>query len=246
MTMTEPGPRTHEDLDAIRRREVVLLGEILGHVLRGAGKDEVADRLDQLRADPRSEGGIAEVVDPADAELVARALTVHLHLVNLADERHRARLLQHPLGSGNAEALWPAVSAAVDEVRVVLVPPADPPRADRAPDRGPSPGGRDGPASHRGAADPLQRPTGGRRRALRGPPTAAGGGRPAVPDLRAARHPAGAAGRGPDHHDRLRRDLVPCCTAPVPGDGGDPGRRRQRVGPHPSARVRALRVLGRG
>lgn len=120
MTVTEPGSRTHEDLDATRRREVVLLGEILGQVLRGAGKGEVADRLDQLRSDPHTGGGIADIADPADAELVARALTVHLHLVNLADERHRARLLQHPLGSGNADALWPAVSAAVDEVRAVL------------------------------------------------------------------------------------------------------------------------------
>jgi phosphoenolpyruvate carboxylase len=120
MTVTEPGSRAHEDLDATRRREVVLLGEILGQVLRGAGKGDVADRLEQLRSDPHSGGGIADIVDPTDAELVARALTVHLHLVNLADERHRARLLQHPIGSGNADSLWPAVSAAVDEVRDVL------------------------------------------------------------------------------------------------------------------------------
>ena len=120
MTVTEARSRTHADLDATRRREVALLGEILGQVLREAGKIDVADRVDQLRSDPTSGGGIAEVVDPADAELIARALTVHLHLVNLADERHRARLLQHQLDSGNADALWPAVSAAVDEVRPVL------------------------------------------------------------------------------------------------------------------------------
>ena len=120
MTVTEAGSRTHADLDATRRREVALLGEILGQVLREAGRIDVADRVDQLRSDPTSGGGIAEVVDPADAELIARALTVHLHLVNLADERHRARLLQHQLDSGNPDALWPAVSAAVDEVRPVL------------------------------------------------------------------------------------------------------------------------------
>jgi len=120
MTVTEAGSRTHADLDAARRREVALLGEILGQVLREAGKIDVADRVDQLRSDPTSGGGIAEVVDPDDAELIARALTVHLHLVNLADERHRARLLQHQLDSGNPDALWPAVSAAVDEVRPVL------------------------------------------------------------------------------------------------------------------------------
>ena len=120
MTVTEAGSRTHADLDATRRREVALLGETLGQVLREAGKVDVADRVDQLRSGPISGGGVAEVVDPADAELIARALTVHLHLVNLADERHRARLLQHQLDSGTADALWPAVSAAVDEVRPVL------------------------------------------------------------------------------------------------------------------------------
>ncbi len=119
-TVTEPGSGIHEDLDAIRQREVILLGAVLGQVLSEAGRGAVADRLDQLRSDPGAGPGLADIVDPTEAELVARALTVHLHLVNLADERHRARLLQHPVGTVNADALWPAVSAAVDEVRPVL------------------------------------------------------------------------------------------------------------------------------
>ena len=77
--------------------------------------------LDVLHTDPGPRDGIADVVDPTDAEHVARALTVHLHLVNLADERHRARLLQHQRRpAADADALWPAVSAAGDQVRAVL------------------------------------------------------------------------------------------------------------------------------
>ena len=42
--------------------------------------------------------------DVAGAEHLARALTVHLHLVNLADERHRARLLQGIGAEADADA----------------------------------------------------------------------------------------------------------------------------------------------
>ncbi len=111
------------DLDNARRREVHLLSEILEQVLREAGLGDVVRRLERLRSQPHSlDGGIATVTDPADAEHLARALTVHLHLINLADERHRARLLQQP-GSSDADAgdaLWPAVSAAGDEALAVL------------------------------------------------------------------------------------------------------------------------------
>jgi len=122
MPPTEPGTWTHEDLETARRREVDLLGAVLRQVLREAGRGEVADRLDRLRSDPGS-GDIADVPDPSDGEHVARALTAHLHLINLADERHRARLLQQQHGSSAADAgdaLWPAVSAAGDEALAVL------------------------------------------------------------------------------------------------------------------------------
>jgi len=121
--MTEPGRWSHADLDAARRGEVDLLGEILRQVLREAGLSDVVARLDRLQAGPRSHGGVAAVEDALDAEHLARALTVHLHLINLADERHRARLLQQEGGSGDADAgdaLWPAVSAAGDEALAVL------------------------------------------------------------------------------------------------------------------------------
>ncbi len=111
---------TPEDLETTRKREVLLLAEILGQVLREAGRAQVADRLERLRRDPDAEDDIAGIADPSEAELVARALTVHLHLVNLADERHRARLLAHQLDSGGTDALWPAVSAAGDQALAVV------------------------------------------------------------------------------------------------------------------------------
>jgi len=119
LSTIELGAWSDQDPEVARQHEVDLLSHILGQVLREDGLDDVAGQLDLLRADPAAAGAIADVVDLAEAEHIARALTVHLHLVNLADERHRARLLQHPLHSGDADAgdaLWPAVSAAGDQV----------------------------------------------------------------------------------------------------------------------------------
>jgi phosphoenolpyruvate carboxylase len=121
--VTEPARWGHEDLEAARRSEVDLLGDVLGQVLREAGLADVVDRLDLLRSQPHSASTIADVADPVDGEHLARALTVHLHLINLADERHRARLLQQKGGTGDADAgddLWPAVSAAGDEALALL------------------------------------------------------------------------------------------------------------------------------
>jgi phosphoenolpyruvate carboxylase len=111
------------DLVEARQREVSLLGEIHGDVLREAGLADVAARLDQLDSDPASAERTVDVVTIDEAEHLARALTLRLHLINLADERHRARLLQHETAHGDADAgdmLWPAVSDAGDHVRSML------------------------------------------------------------------------------------------------------------------------------
>ncbi len=119
MSLIERSASSQQEPEVARRSEVDLLSGVLGQVLREAGLVDVAARLDLLRAHPASPDVIADVVDLSAAEHVARALTVHLHLVNLADERHRARLLQHQRHSRDADAgdaLWPAVSAAGDQV----------------------------------------------------------------------------------------------------------------------------------
>ena len=69
MSETEADSGSPPDLEAARRREVRLVGEILGQVLREAGRGEVADGLDRLRSDPGFRAGIADLGDPAEAEL---------------------------------------------------------------------------------------------------------------------------------------------------------------------------------
>jgi phosphoenolpyruvate carboxylase len=111
------------DIEDARWSDLALLAEIHEQVLREAGRSEVAQLLVLLQTDAPTADRLVDELDVADAEHLARALTVHLHLVNLADERHRARLLQGSTLGADADAgdaLWPAVSAAGDHVRAML------------------------------------------------------------------------------------------------------------------------------
>ena len=88
------------------RRDVRLLGDILGAVLRESGGEELLADVERLRvaviAARRGTDGttaaevaaIAQSFDLDRAEQVARAFTVYFHLVNLAEERHRVRALR--------------------------------------------------------------------------------------------------------------------------------------------------------
>jgi phosphoenolpyruvate carboxylase len=94
------------------RRDVRVLGEILGEVIsESTGEDLLAD-VERLRhavisARTAEDRGSAEALTAADeimalvsswswerAELVARAFTVYFHLVNLAEEQQRVRTLR--------------------------------------------------------------------------------------------------------------------------------------------------------
>jgi phosphoenolpyruvate carboxylase len=111
------------DIEEARRRDLALLASIHEQVLREAGRTDVAELLVLLQVDPLTAEPLVDGLDIAAAEHLARALTVHLHLVNLADERHRARLLQGVGAEADADAgdaLWPAVSAAGDQVLATL------------------------------------------------------------------------------------------------------------------------------
>lgn len=109
--ITAPPPSDPQLLD-----DLALLTELHDQVLREAGQDDVADRLRQLR-----EHGTADFVadlDPDQGLELAAALTVRLHLANLADERHRVRVLQQPEHAAGVDAgaeLWPALSATTTE-----------------------------------------------------------------------------------------------------------------------------------
>ena len=138
-TISEPageaGGATERDsarqqMPAPMRRDVRLLGDLLGEVLRESGGQDLLDDVERLRhaviaARDRGAGtdpaatptGITELVAswPLDrAELVARAFTVYFHLVNLAEEHQRARILAERDTSGVP--IRESLSAAVTEI----------------------------------------------------------------------------------------------------------------------------------
>ncbi|NHI16287.1 phosphoenolpyruvate carboxylase [Microbacterium excoecariae] len=88
------------------RADVSLLGALLGQVLRESGSDGLFEDVERLRAatieaytDPTSDAfdravAIADGLTPVRADEVARAFTCYFHLVNLAEERHRVRVLR--------------------------------------------------------------------------------------------------------------------------------------------------------
>jgi phosphoenolpyruvate carboxylase len=85
--------------DDVRR-----LGALLGQVIAESSGTDLYDDVEALRRSVRdvrrgdSETDPQQLVDALDldqAERVARAFTVLFHLVNLAEERHRVRVLRH-------------------------------------------------------------------------------------------------------------------------------------------------------
>ena len=121
------------------RRDVRLLGDILGEVVRDSdpktGPDLLADveRLrhaviearDQERSDDDAAGdAIAALVASWDldrAEQVARAFTVYFHLANLAEEHQRIRLLRER--DAGPEPVRESLAAAVAELTRDAGPP---------------------------------------------------------------------------------------------------------------------------
>jgi phosphoenolpyruvate carboxylase len=125
-----------QQLPALLRRDVRLLGGLLGEVLRDAGGQDLLDDTERLRhaviearrgqpggprpgpdADPAGDEIAALVASwPLDrAELVARAFTVYFHLSNLAEELHRVRALRER-DAGDAP-VRESLAAAVGELR---------------------------------------------------------------------------------------------------------------------------------
>jgi len=88
------------------RADVRLLGELLGQVLAEYGGQELLDdveRLRELTIAAHGDAGLSAVeeaeamvagLEPVRAEEVARAFTCYFHLVNLAEEFHRVRVLR--------------------------------------------------------------------------------------------------------------------------------------------------------
>ena len=124
-----PGGRGSEEMPAPLRRDVRLLGRLLGQVLEEAGGPSLLADVERLRratiALRTADGGrrqaraqVAELVAGFDldrAELVARAFTVYFQLVNLAEEQHRVRTLRERRQDGGP--VRESFAAAVTEVK---------------------------------------------------------------------------------------------------------------------------------
>lgn len=105
------------------RRDVRLLGAMLGDGLVEYGGRELLDDVERLRhaviAARRGETGIEEVAALVDgwtlerAGQVARAFTVYFHLTNLAEEHHRIRTLRE---RDTGDTVPGSVAAAIEQI----------------------------------------------------------------------------------------------------------------------------------
>jgi phosphoenolpyruvate carboxylase len=112
------------EMPAPLRREVRLLGDVLGQVLAEYGGAGLLEDVESLRRmvivgrEKDGEGESARLVAswPIDrAEQVARAFTCYFQLINLAEERHRARALRER--DRGVEPLAESLAQAVEEIR---------------------------------------------------------------------------------------------------------------------------------
>jgi phosphoenolpyruvate carboxylase len=104
LTFVSTRNSARQDLPEPLRRDVRLLGSLLGQVLVEYGGQELLDDVEALRhaviAARRGETGVDDVAALVGgwaldrAELVARAFTVYFHLTNLAEEHQRIRTLR--------------------------------------------------------------------------------------------------------------------------------------------------------
>ncbi len=130
--LTSVRETARQEMPASVRDEVRVLGDVLGQVIAEYGGASLLADVEALRRtvirardDSDGRGGHAEAADALvsawsldRAELVARAFTCYFHLVNLAEERFRARALREPDygAEGPPEALATALTAVRDEL----------------------------------------------------------------------------------------------------------------------------------
>jgi phosphoenolpyruvate carboxylase len=125
--VNEDRDRDRAGLPEPMRRDVRLLGDVLGQVIRDSdpktGPELLADverlrhAVIEARQDSRAGDAIAALVASWDldrAEQVARAFTVYFHLANLAEEHQRIRLLRER--DAGREPVRESLAAAVAEL----------------------------------------------------------------------------------------------------------------------------------
>ncbi len=119
--------RARLEMPAQLRRDVRLLGELLGQVLREFGGDDLLADVEKLRraviaartsgADPDDVVRLVSGWSLDRAEEVARAFTVYFHLANLAEEHHRVRILRSRELAGGRPG--DSLATSVDEIRAL-------------------------------------------------------------------------------------------------------------------------------
>ena len=220
--------------------DLSLLTSLHRQVVVESGRADLLEITNELEACCRADDTDASTelvagLDPDTTERIARLLTVHLHLTNLAEERQRARSLRREDGEfgGSADTgdIGPAVAASgadararIERMRIHPVLTAHPTEARR----------RAVVAALRRIADQLAAHDDPRVRRLgagRGPAAAARGDRPAVAHLTLRDHPADPLDEVTHGHGRLRRDAVPGGAAGLPAGLDD--RARATAGPRP-------------
>ena len=112
------------DKDALSR-DIHLLGDILGRVIRRQAGIEIYELEERIRAltktrridnDQAIDKRLALIVDGLsedEAELVARAFTAYFELINLAEERHRVRVLRSREAMAHPQPMAESIPAAV-------------------------------------------------------------------------------------------------------------------------------------
>src|SRR5207237_3037206 len=102
--LTETRETARQEIPEPLRRDVRLLGEMLGRVIADYGGESLLRDVERLRSlvirardDDRYERDAERLVGSwplQRAEQVARAFACYFHLANLAEEHHRARVIR--------------------------------------------------------------------------------------------------------------------------------------------------------
>jgi phosphoenolpyruvate carboxylase len=115
-------PPVDSSPDALLVADLALLTELHRQVLTESGRGVLATLMDSLQeaaagaadgGDPEAPSHIIQGLSATTAASLAQTLTVHFHLINLAEERHRSRLLRRadPRSGDATPDMWPAVAA---------------------------------------------------------------------------------------------------------------------------------------
>jgi phosphoenolpyruvate carboxylase len=113
------------EMPARMRRDVRLLGDVLGEALSECCGTDLLEDVERLRrlaiavraghAEDEEMAALVAAWPLERAELVARAFTVYFHLANLAEEVQRIRILRER--DGDATPLRESLTAAAEEIR---------------------------------------------------------------------------------------------------------------------------------